>query len=59
MYAPVAFLVAALVAGFTGLSYAKLAMRFPRSAGETARRIRYPPRAASMITLCAWKELAT
>jgi len=34
MYAPVAFLVAALIAGFTGLSYAELAARFPRSAGE-------------------------
>jgi APA family basic amino acid/polyamine antiporter len=34
MYAPVAFLAAALVAGFTGLSYAELAARFPRSAGE-------------------------
>jgi len=34
MYAPAAFLVAALVAAFTGLSYAELAARFPRSAGE-------------------------
>jgi APA family basic amino acid/polyamine antiporter len=34
MYVPVAFLVAALVAGLTGLSYAELAARFPRSAGE-------------------------
>jgi len=34
MYAPVAFLVAAFIAGFTGLSYAELAARFPRSAGE-------------------------
>ncbi len=34
MYAPVAFLLAALIAGFTGLSYAELAARFPRSAGE-------------------------
>jgi len=34
MYAPAAFLVAALVAGFTGLSYAELSARFPRSAGE-------------------------
>jgi amino acid transporter len=34
MYAPVAFLVAALIAGFTGLTYAELAARFPRSAGE-------------------------
>ena len=32
--APYAFLVAAVVAGFTGLSYAKLSARFPKSAGE-------------------------
>lgn len=32
--APYAFLVAALVASFTGLSYARLSARFPKSAGE-------------------------
>lgn len=34
LYAPVAFLVAAVVAAMTALSYAELASRFPKSAGE-------------------------
>ncbi|ATX81761.1 amino acid/polyamine/organocation transporter, APC superfamily [Mariprofundus ferrinatatus] len=34
IYAPVAFLTASIVAGFTALSYAELSSRFPRSAGE-------------------------
>lgn len=34
LYAPIAFLVAAFIAGFTGLSYAQLAARFPISGGE-------------------------
>ena len=36
MVAPFAFLAAAIVAGFTALSYAELASRIPRSAGEAA-----------------------
>ena len=36
MLAPVAFLVASLIAGFTAFSYAELASRIPRSAGEAA-----------------------
>jgi amino acid transporter len=39
-YAPVAFLTAALIAGLTAHSYAKLASRFPKSAGE-AVYVRY------------------
>lgn len=35
-FAPVAFLVAALVVGFTAFSYAELVTRFPVSAGEAA-----------------------
>lgn len=34
MYTPVAFLVASLLAGLSAFSYAELAVRFPRSAGE-------------------------
>ncbi len=34
MLAPLAFLLAALVAGLTAFSYAELAARYPRSAGE-------------------------
>lgn len=34
LFAPVAFLVAALVAAFTALSYAELVARYPLSAGE-------------------------
>ncbi|MFT6790861.1 MAG: APA family basic amino acid/polyamine antiporter [Cellvibrionaceae bacterium] len=33
-WTPVAFVVAAVIAGFTGLSYAELVSRHPRSAGE-------------------------
>ena len=36
LFAPLAFLLAALVAGFTALAYAELAARFPVSAGEAA-----------------------
>ncbi|BAV34043.1 amino acid permease [Sulfuricaulis limicola] len=34
LYAPVSFIVAAVLAGLTGLSYAELSARYPRSAGE-------------------------
>lgn len=34
MFAPVAFLLAAIIAGFTAFSYAELSSRLPRSAGE-------------------------
>ena len=36
VYAPVAFLAAAIVVAFTGFSYAELSARFPVSAGEAA-----------------------
>lgn len=34
LYAPVSFIVAAVLAGLTGLSYAELSARYPKSAGE-------------------------
>lgn len=34
LYAPVAFLLASVIAGFTAFSYAELSSRFPKSAGE-------------------------
>jgi amino acid transporter len=34
IYAPIAFLVSAVIAAFTGFSYAQLSSRYPRSAGE-------------------------
>jgi amino acid transporter len=34
MYTPLAFVIAALLAVFTGLSYTELAARYPRSAGQ-------------------------
>ena len=34
MFTPVAFLVSAILAGFTGFSYAELSARFPKSGGE-------------------------
>lgn len=36
MFSPIAFLLAAVIAGFTALSYSELASRIPRSAGEAA-----------------------
>lgn len=35
-WSPLAFVTAAVIAGFTGLSYAELVGRYPRSAGEAA-----------------------
>ena len=34
-FAPIAFIVAALVAGFTAFAYCELSSRYPRSSGET------------------------
>lgn len=34
MFAPISFLLAAIIAGFTAFSYAELSSRLPRSAGE-------------------------
>lgn len=34
LYAPLSFLIAALLALFTGFSYAEISARYPKSAGE-------------------------
>ena len=34
LYAPISFVLAAIIAGFTAFSYAELSSRLPRSAGE-------------------------
>ena len=35
MFAPIAFVIAAVIAGFTGLAYAELSSRYPKSAAES------------------------
>jgi basic amino acid/polyamine antiporter, APA family len=50
LYAPIAFLVSSIVAIFTGLSYAALSARYPRSAGEVV----YINQAFSSATLSTW-----
>lgn len=58
IYTPIAFLVSALVAAFTGFSYAKLSSRYPRSAGEAI----YVSQAFGWPTLSAcvgWFVIAT
>lgn len=46
MYTPFAFLLAAILAGFSAFSYAELSVRFPKSAGEAIyiqEGLGYPP----------------
>lgn len=46
MYTPVAFILAAILAGFSAFSYAELSVRFPKSAGEAIyiqEGLRYQP----------------
>lgn len=53
MYAPIAFVVAAVIAGFTGLTYAELSSRYPKSAAEAVyvREGLGWPRLASLVGL--------
>jgi len=53
LYAPIAFLISSIVAIFTGLSYAALSARYPRSAGEVV----YINQAFSSATLSTWVGL--
>lgn len=58
MYAPIAFLVSAVLVGFTAYSYAKLSARYPLSAGEAL----YVNKAFSLPALSAivgWLVIAT
>ncbi len=50
VYAPISFLLAAVVVGFTGFSYCELATRYPVSAGEAAYiRAGFNSRALTLI----------
>lgn len=56
LYAPVSFILACVIAGFTALSFAELASRYPRSAGEAIyvfRGFRSPPLALAVGLLVA------
>lgn len=58
IYAPVAFLVSAIIAAFTGFSYAKLSSRYPRSAGEALYVSQAFSRPA-LSTCVGWFVIAT
>ncbi len=56
LYAPIAFLVASLLAGFTAFSYGELSARLPRSAGEavyveTGLRVRFLSIAVGLLVV--------
>jgi len=58
MYAPIAFVVSALLATFTGLSYAELSARYPRSAGE-AVYISQAFASQSLARIIGWMVILT
>ena len=58
LYAPIAFLISAIVALFTGLSYAALSARYPRSAGEVVY-INQAFSSATLSTSVGWCVIAT
>lgn len=57
MFAPIAFLLAALIAGFTAFSYAELSSRLPRSAGE-AIYLQHAFGIRWLSTLTGWSVVA-
>lgn len=58
IYAPIAFIVSAIIAAFTGLSYASLCSRYPKSAGE-ALYISQAFSIPSLSALVGWFVIAT
>lgn len=58
LYAPVAFFISAIIALFTGLSYAALSARYPRSAGEVVY-INQAFSSATLSTSVGWCVIAT
>lgn len=57
-YAPLAFIISALIAAFTGLSYAELSSRYPLSAGEAVYVLK-GLRSKRLSTLIGWLVVAT
>lgn len=58
IYTPIAFLVSAVIAAFTGFSYAELSSRYPRSAGEAiyvSQAFSWP----ALSTCVGWFVIAT
>ena len=58
LYTPIAFLISSIVAVFTGLSYAALSARYPRSAGEVVY-INQAFSSAMLSTWVGWCVIAT
>lgn len=56
IYAPVSFLVAAVVVLFVALSYAELAVRMPVSAGEAAYALVLNRRRCRCWSVCWWRR---
>lgn len=58
MFTPIAFILSALIATFTGLSYSELASRYPRSAGE-ALYVLKGLRSKTFSSFIGWLVIAT
>ncbi|MEM1282578.1 MAG: amino acid permease [Chlamydiota bacterium] len=58
MQAPFAFILSALIATFTGLSYSELSSRYPKSAGE-AVYVLHGFRSKGFSSLIGWMVIAT
>ncbi len=58
VYAPLSFMVAALLAGLSGLSFAELSVRYPTSAGE-ARYVREGLKSAALALIVGLMVIAS